>query len=152
MAQGDVIVFDSGIVLVGDGWDLSSGGDTFNLAIVDNTTTPTRDTASPHYGGTGTTNFATNAVATATSWTGPVALANTIFSEAAANTFRFDADDPATIAQDAGGFTNGYWAIVYNNTDVNKQCLLAIDLGGPVSLTSGALDININANGFFQIT
>lgn len=150
MAQGDMIVFDSAIVNIGNDWNMD--GDTFNMAIVTNATVPTRDTTAPHYGGTGTTNFATNAVATATAWTGPVALSGLSWSEAAANTFRLDFTDPSTIAQDAGGFTDGYWAILYNNTDANKRCLCAIDLGGPISLVSGTLDINFNANGIFQIT
>lgn len=154
MAQGDMIIFDQAYLDIGKGsggpWDMTA--DTFNMALVDNTTVPTRDTAAPHYGGTGTTNFATNAVATATAWTGPVALSGLSWSEAVADTFRLDFTDPATIAQDAGGFTNGYWAILYNATDINKRALCAIDLGGPVSLVAGPLDINFNALGIFQVT
>lgn len=152
MAQGDMIVFDQFIVDWGNKiHDLD--GDSFSYGIVTNATVPTRDTAAPHWGGTGTTNFATNQVATGgTSYTGPVALVSPVWSEAAANTFRWDFDDPATLAQDASGFTNGYYMIIYNNTDANKRACAAIDLGGPISLVTGSLDVNINANGIFQVT
>ena len=151
MAQGDLIVFDSALVNIGNDWDMNS--DTFNYGIVTNATVPTRDTAAPHWNGTGTTDFSANETGTGgTSYTGPVALSGLSWSEAAANTFRLDFSDPATLAQDASGFTTGYWAIIYNATDANKRCLCAIDLGGPVSLTAGSLDINFNANGIFQIT
>ena len=151
MAQGDMIVFDQAIVSMGNVWDMD--GDTFNFGIVDNTTVPTRDTADPHWGGTGTTNFATNQVATAgTAYTGPVALTGNSWSEAAADTFRLDFTDITQIAQDASGFTDGYWFIFYNNTDANKRCLCAIDMGGPISIVGGTLDLTLNANGVFQIT
>jgi len=105
MAQGDIVIFDTAILNLVTDWD---DGDTFNFGIVDNTTVPTRDTAAPHWGGTGTTNFATNQVSTGgTAYTGPVALAGNSFTEAAANTFRFDFNDITQIAQDASGVTVG---------------------------------------------
>lgn len=150
MAQGDLIVFDSSLPNLIKDWDGDS--DTWKMGIVDNTTTPTRDTAAPHWGGTGTTNFATNEVGTGGGYTGPLTLSSFAFTEAAANTFRLDFADPATISQNASGFTNGYWAIIFNDTDTNKRALCAIDLGGPISITGGPLVIQFNANGIFQIT
>ena len=151
MAQGDMIVFDAGMVNLGNSWNV--GSDTWGYGIVDNTTVPTRDTSDPTWGAGGTTNFLANQVATGgTSYTGPVALAGASWSEAAANTFRLDFTDPATLAQDASGFTDGYWMIIYNNTDANDDCLCAIDLGGPISLVGGSLDVNFNANGILQVT
>ena len=151
MAQGDMIVFDDGLVSFGTTWRI--GTDTFSYGLVDNTTTPTRDTALPHWGGTGTTNFATNQVSTGgTSYTGPIAMAGDSWSEAVANTFRLDFTDPSQLAQDASGPTDIYWIIVYNNTDTAKRCLCAIDCAGPISLTAGTFQWTVNANGIFQIT
>jgi len=151
MAQGDMIIFDAGLVNFGNGFNV--GADTWNYGIVDNTTPPTRDTADPSWGAGGTTDYSALQVATGgTSYTGPVALASGVWSEAVANTFRLDFADPATLAQDASGFTDGYWMIGYNDTDANKDCLFAIDLGGPISLVGGSLDVNFHANGIFQVT
>ena len=151
MAQGDVIVFDAGVVNFGNGFNV--GSDAWKYGLVDNSTVPTRDTADPSWGAGGTTNFFANQViTTGTSYTGPVVLAGGSWSEAVANTFRLDFTDPATLAQDAAGPTDCYWMIVYNDTDVNDDCLFAIELGGPISLVGGPLDVNFNANGIFEVT
>ena len=56
MAAGDMIIFDQFVVDWGNKiMDLD--GDTFNFGLVDNSTVPTRDTAAPHWNGTGTTDF-----------------------------------------------------------------------------------------------
>ena len=151
MARGDMIIFDQFILDLGQKiHDLD--GDDWQIGFVDATITPSRDTAGPHWNGTGTTNLGANDVAVGTSYTGPVSLASEAFTEAVANTFRWDAADPTTWSQDASGPTTIYWAIIFNNTDANKRCAAAIDMGGPVSLQSGDVTISFNANGIFQIT
>jgi hypothetical protein len=117
-------------------------GDTLKLGIVNTTTTPAISTAAPHWGGTGTTNFATNQVATGTGYTGPITLANpswTIVSNVP--TFRADV---VTIPQDASGFTNGAWGIIYNNTDANKRALAYVEIsaGGTAGIQAGNLVID----------
>ena len=158
MAQGDITVFDTALIILNDKgsgtvWDIA---DTFNFALVDNTDAAalaSRDTAAPHWGGTGTTDFSTNEVGTgATAYTGPVALANPAWTEAAANTFRLDFDNITQIAQDGSGPTDIYWMVIYNNTDTYKRVLCSYDMGGPISLVGGTLDFSFNANGVYQIT
>ena len=151
MAAGDIIVFDQFI----EDWgnkihDFDT--DTFNFGLVDNTTTPTRDTLAPHWGGTGTTNFATWETTGTTAYTGPVALSGGSWTEAATSTWEWDFADPAQIAQDATGPNDIYWMIVYNVSDLNNRAAFAVDMGGPVSLISGPLTISFNANGIFRIT
>jgi hypothetical protein len=99
--------------------------------------------AAPHYGGTGTTNLATNAVATGTAWTAPVTLANKTWT-LVSNAPIFRADNPATIAQDAGGFTNARWGVIYNDSTAAKQAIALVDLGSNRSLVSGSLAIDWN--------
>ena len=150
MAAGDMIIFDQFVVDWGNKiHDLD--GDTYKFGLVDNTIVPTRDTAAPHWGGTGTTDLSANEVATATSYTGPVTLANPSYGETA-NVFKWDFDDPSVIAQDAGGATDIYWMIGYNEDDPNNRCCFAVDLGGPVSLVAGTLTLTINASGIYTIT
>jgi hypothetical protein len=103
------------------------------------------NTAAPHFGGTGTTNFAANQVAVAgTSYTGPIALGNEALALTASGvSFR---GDVVTLAQDAAGFANGAWGIIYNNTDANKRALGYIELsaGGSLSLVAGQVVIDWN--------
>lgn len=142
MATGTVKWFAQALHDLGEKiHDLSS--DDFRLGLVTSATVPSLSTAAPHWGGTGTTDFATNQVSTAgTSYTGPIVLANeswTIVSDVP--TFRADA---VTLAQDASGPTNIAYGIIYNNTDANKRAIAFVEIssGGTASLVSGQLVID----------
>lgn len=121
--------------------------DDYRLGIVTTATVPAVNTAAPHWGGTGTTNFATNQVGTGgTSYTAPVDLAGvTTTLTATGFTLGFD---QVSLAQDASGFTDGGYGIVYNNTDVNKRALgwVEISSGGTASLVAGAITITFNSD------
>lgn len=143
MARGDVKWFASALHDLGNKiHDLD--GDDFRMGIVGNGVTPTVDTAAPHWGGTGTTNFAAQQVSTGTAYTGPIVLSTEAWTLIAGGPrFRVSADP--TIAQDAGGgFTTGYWGIIYNNTDANKRAIGYVDLGGPVGNVAGPIDFAWN--------
>lgn len=141
MARGDIKWFAQGLHdLANKLHDLDS--DDWRLGIVTNVTVPAVNTAAPHWGGTGTTNFAANQVATGAGYTGPIVLTETLALTATGFDFRL-AD--VTIPQDAGGgFANGYWGIIYNNTDANKRAIGYLDLGGPVGNVSGPIPIEWN--------
>lgn len=114
--------------------------------------TPAVNTAAPHWGGTGTTNYASSQVATGgTSYTGPIVLTSeswTLTSTGAA----LDVAD-ISLAQDASGFTNGGYGIVYNNTDANKRALgyVEISSSNAASLVTGAINITMNASGILAL-
>lgn len=142
MARGDIKWFGQALHDLGNKIH-DMDGDDFRMGIVTNVTVPAIATAAPHWGGTGTTNFATNQVALATGYAGPLVLATEAWTlVSGVPYFRVSAD--ATIAQDASGFTDGYWGIIYNNTDVNKRAVAYLDLGGPVGNVSGPIDIAWN--------
>lgn len=126
--------------------------DDIRFGLVTTATVPAVNTAAPHWGGTGTTNFASTQIATATSYTGPIALASETWTLGATGAV-FDAADPSVIAQDAGGATNVGYAIFYNNTDANKRALgyLEISSAGTCSLVAGSLIINFNASGVLAL-
>jgi hypothetical protein len=127
-------------------------GDDIRFGLVTTATVPAVNTAAPHWGGTGTTNFASTQIATATSYTGPIALTSESWTANSTGAV-FDAADPSVIAQDAGGATNIAYAIFYNNTDANKRALgyLEISAAGTVSLVTGSLTINFNASGVLSL-
>lgn len=140
MATGDIKWFAQGLLDLGNKIH-DMDGDDWRLGIVTSVVTPALSTAAPHWGGTGTTNLATNQVSTGgTSYTAPIALTTESWSLVSnVPTFRADA---VTIAQDASGFTNGRWGIIYNNTDANKRAIAFVDLGSDRSIVTGPLTID----------
>ena len=141
MARGDIKWFASALHDLGNKiHDMDS--DALRLGIVTNATVPAINTPAPHWGGTGTTNFAANQVPTGTAYTGPIALTETWALTAAGADFRLS---NIVIAQDAGGgFTTGHWGIIYNDTDANKRAIGYVELGGPVGNVAGAIDFDWN--------
>jgi hypothetical protein len=141
MARGDVKWFASALHELGLSVHNLSTAD-IRMGIVTNATVPAINTAAPHWGGTGTTNFAANQVPTGAGYTGPISLTETWALTAAGADFRLS---NVTIAQDAGGgFTTGHWGIVFNNTDANKRALGFVELGGPVGNVAGAIEFDWN--------
>lgn len=148
MATGTVKWFAQAILDLGEKiHDLSS--DTFKLGIVTTSTVPSLSTAAPHWGGTGTTNFASNQVGTSgTSYTGPKTLASVTWT-LVSNVPTLRAAN-ITMAQDASGFTNGGYGIIYNDTDANKRAIGFVELSssGALSLAAGQVVIDWSgANG-----
>jgi hypothetical protein len=141
MATGNIKWFAQALLDLGNKIH-NLGSDTLKLGIVTTTTVPAISTAAPHWGGTGTTNFATNQVATGTGYTGPVTLTTPTWTTVSnVPTFRADI---VTIPQDASGFTNGAYGIIYNNTDANKRALGFVELSasGAAGIVSGNLVID----------
>lgn len=142
MATGTVKWFSQALLDLGSKIH-NLGADDFRLGIVNATVVPTQATANPHWGGTGTTNMATNQVGVGgTSYTAPVVLTGESWSlVSGVPTFRADVVD---LAQDAAGFTNGAYGIIYNNTDANKRAIGFVELsaGAALSLVAGAVKID----------
>jgi hypothetical protein len=126
--------------------------DDFRMGIVTTATVPAVNTAAPHWGGSGTTNFATDQVSTATAYTGPIALSTESWTLNATGAVMDFGD--ISISQDAGGFTTGAWGVIYNNTDANKRAIGYVELssGGTLSNVSGAITITINASGALSLS
>lgn len=142
MATGTVKWFAQGLHDLGSKvHNLAS--DDFRLGIVTATTAPSATTAAPHWGGTGTTNFASTQVPTGgTTYTAPIALTGESWTiVAGVPTFRAGI---VTLAADASGFSNGAYGIIYNNTDANKRAIAFVELsaGGTASLVAGQLVID----------
>lgn len=135
MASGDIKWFAQGLLDLGNKQH-NLGGDVLMLGIITSAVAPSIATAGPHWGGTGTTNFATTQVGIAGGYTGPITLAGVSWtSVSGVPTLR--ASD-ITIPQNASGFTNGAYGIIYNSTDANKRALGYIELlaAGTVSIAS----------------
>lgn len=151
MATGTIKWFAQGLHDLGNKiHDLD--GDDWRLGIVTTATVPAVNTAAPHWGGTGTTNFPTNQVGTGgTSYTGPIVLTSEAWTLTSTGAVMDHAD--ISLAQDASGFTNGAYGIIYNNTDANKRAIGYIELssGGTASLVAGPITITMNASGVIAL-
>lgn len=142
MATGTVKWFAQGLLDLGNKLhNLSS--DALKMGIVTTGTVPAVSTTAPHWGGAGATNFATTQVATAgTAYTGPITLASVTWTlVSGVPTLKFT---DISVAQDASGFSNGAYGIIYNNTDANKRCLgyVEINAAGAASLVSNPLSLS----------
>lgn len=148
MAAGDVVWFDQALVDMAKKLiDLS--GD-IRLGIVDATITPSATTAAPCWGAGGTTDFSAEQVSTGgTAYTGPIDLAG-VTCTLSGGAMVFDADD-VSISQDASGFTDGRWGILYDNAAANKNAIGYLDLGIARSIVTGPLSITWNASGILTL-
>jgi len=153
MATGTFKWFAQGLADLGNKLhDLDT--DTLKMGIVTTATVPAVNTAAPHWGGTGTTNFAANQVATTgTSYTGPKTCSSPTWTLTATGAALDWADTNFQMAQDASGFTDGAYGIIYNDTDVNKRAIgyLEISSAGTASLVTGAVNITLNASGALSL-
>ena len=139
MAQGDVVFFDQHLLDMAEKQH-DHELDAFNLGYIDAGTTPLVTTSDPHWGGTGTTNFFLDEVATGGNYTGPITLANPS-AAIVGGLVEIDFDDPAQVAQTAGNAVDFTWGIIYNNTNANKKAVGFVDLGGAFDGTTGDLDV-----------
>lgn len=142
MATGDIKWFAQALTDLGlKVHNMSS--DTIKLGLVNSTTTPSVSTANPCWGAGGSTNFATNQVATSTTGYasgGPTLTKTWTLIGSTTPTFRAST---VTIAQNAAdGFSTAYWGIIYNDSDANKKALAYVELGGPRANTGGSLTID----------
>jgi hypothetical protein len=152
MAAGDFTWFTQAKVDLGNKiHNLGSGGDTIKLGLITSAVTPTETDAAPHWGGTGTTNFATNQVTPGGNYaTGGPTIAGQTFVAASPNA-KFDFNDIA-IAQHASNPNNARWGILYNSTDANKRAIGFLDLGSVRDLTGGDFSFAPHANGLVTLS
>ncbi len=145
MARSDLIVFEESALQLGNGeHDLSNN--VLKLGIIDATITPAADDATATWG-----DYSENEVATTGNYpAGGITLANVTFTEAG-GVATLDADDVALIQQ-AGGFTDGYWGIIYDDTNATDMALCFIDLGGPISEVDSPIDFTWNPSGIMTVT
>jgi hypothetical protein len=146
MALGDITFFEEALATMLDGdW---ANDDAFWCAICDDSVDPTAADAAPVIGDyTQVTDAGTY-----TDGGINIGVLSVLAVEAGGvMTFNSAEADP-TWAKNASNAVDAYWAIVYNYTDAGKDCLLFVDLDGPVNMTAGALTVAWNASGLFTIT
>lgn len=143
MAAGDITFFHQFKVDLGNKV-MDMDGDTFKAGFVTATVTPTAADAAPHFGGTGTTNYATNEVTPGGNYSAGGPSLTTVTYANAAGTVSWKADK-LSIAQHASNPTNARWIILYDSTDANKRAVAFCDLGSARDLTAGLFEFKFNS-------
>lgn len=145
MARSDLTVFEESALQLGTGeHDLASN--TIKIGLVTNATPPTAGQTTPTWG-----DFSANEVSTGGGYVaGGITLTNVTFTETG-GVATLDADD-VSLLQDAGGFTDAYWGIIYDDTNSTDMALCFVDLGGPVSEVASPITFTWNANGIMRIS
>jgi hypothetical protein len=143
MSVGDITWFDEALLNLGKKiFDFAN--DAIKVGIIKSAANggvdPAVTTADPRWGAGGTTNLASSQVATAgTAYTAPITLTSVTWTNVS-GTPTLRAAEP-TINQDASGFTNGRWAIFYDDTDSGKRAIAYMDLGADRDITLGSLTL-----------
>jgi hypothetical protein len=145
MARGDLTVFEEFSKTLGtEKFDFDN--DTIKLGIIDNSAAPTAADATPTW-----SDYSGNEVSTAGNYTADgETLANVSFNEVG-GVATLDADN-VTISQDGSGFTDGYYAIIYDSSTSANHAICFIDLGGPVSEQDGDVTITFASAGIVTVT
>lgn len=144
MALNDAYPFVDGINRWKAEHDFNST-DVVKCAIITDAYTPTASDVHPCWGAGGTTNLSTYEVAAGGNYTaGGKTCANAAASFVGGYT-QLDFDNPTAWEADGSNPTNARWAIFYNFTATNKECLGYYDLGAVFDMSSGELVITVGA-------
>lgn len=144
--QGTVVVFDAYLEHIWDSGihDFGATPNQIYCAIVNNGTALATTTADPHWGGTGTTNLATNEQ-TGGNYTAGGKECATATATLNAGTLEVDFGDPTTWSQNASNPTTCDYGVIYDFTDTNKKCIGYVELGTQFDATTGDLTITWGA-------
>ncbi len=145
MARGDLVVFEEFALNIGlEIFQLET--DVLKMGIVDATITPAAGDATPTWG-----DYSANEVSTGGGYpAGGEVIANNTYTEAA-GVGTLNGDD-ISIVQNASGFTDGYWGIIYSDTAAADNAIGFLDLGGPVSEVAGPITVTWDASGITTVT
>ena len=151
MATGEVQVFNAFAESIGDGRIDLDTDTNIKLALIDAVITPTAADATPAWGATSGVDYDGNEVSAAGSYTAGGEVLGSITWGETAGVCKFDAADEV-ISQDAAGFTDARWGIIYDDDATNNDAIAFVDLGAAVSQVAGDITFTWNAGGIFTVT
>jgi hypothetical protein len=145
MSRGDVHLFAAFQFKAEAGGNFNLTTDTLKLGIVTGATAPAIGTNDPRWGSGGATDFSANQVALGAGYAGPITLGSVALSRSGAVVTLAAAN--VVVPQDASGFSNGFYGILYDATVSGNYAIGYVDLGGPVGNVNGPINLNWNAAG-----
>ncbi len=145
MARGDLTLFNGFIEnLTQEGHNFAT--DTLRVGIITNVQTPVATEATPSWG-----DYSANEVSDGNGYTAGGITVTGLSDDRSDNVLTVDGDDIA-LAQNASGFTDGYWGILYNSSNAQNAAIGFIELDGPLSIAAGPLALNWSPEGIFRLT
>ena len=145
MAQGDLTVFEEFALDIGSEKH-NFPSDSLKLGLIDSTAAPTAADASPTWG-----DYSGNEVSGSGYVAGGATLCGVTYTEAS-GVATLDDTSNVTWSQDASGPTNIYYGVLYNDSEASDAAICYIDMGGPVSLQNGDVNVTWNASGILTVT
>ena len=145
MAAGDLTVFEESALDFINGVH-NLGSDTIKVGLVDDTVAPAADDATPRWA-----DYSANEVSTAGGYTANGETLSGTGTSEADGTATFDDSGNISLSQDGSGFTDAYWAIIYNDTATNDEALAFVELDGPVSEQAGPITITWHTSGILAL-
>lgn len=135
MATGDFTLFNEHSLSPGSEKHLFGGAnDVLKVMLIDNTTPPTAADTTPTY-----SDYSANEMTEDNYTAGGEEITNDTWTQASGVASL--AGDDVSWSQHATGFSDAYWAVVYNDTEATKMAIGFIELGGPVGNVAGDLTI-----------
>lgn len=145
MAAGDVAYFNQFRVDIGRKVH-NLHTDEWKVGFITSAVTPSGDDEAPHWGGTGTTNYASSQVTPGGNYaTGGVVLSDVSYAGDHTTPTVPWLSGKITIAQDASNPTNARWGILYNNTDSNKRAVAFLDFGNVRDMSAASFEFRFNS-------
>jgi len=146
MARGDFSIFEEFAENVGGG-DHDFANDTLKLGLIDSTAAPTDADGTPTWG-----DYSANEVSAAAGYTaGGATLSSSSWTEAS-GVGTLDSTANITWSQNASGFNDAYYGILYNSTHASSAAVGWLDMGGPVSQQAGDVSVTWSSSGILTIT
>jgi hypothetical protein len=151
MAKGDFTLFNSFAQNIADKVHDIKDTNVLKLGLITDAITPTADYGNPYW-----TSYLGEEEVTGAGY-GYASGGHVLTWDAAtrwalvSGVGTLDADD-ITFAQNASGFTDARWGILYDDTATSDPAIGFLDLGGDVSQVTGAVTIAWSASGILTIT
>lgn len=144
MAEGDITLFDEfKLALANKEHDLDT--DSFKIAILDSTNTPTAADATPNLA-------AYTEIGTSGSYVAGGELLTNLALTLAAGTVSFTADGPAYWSNDGLNDNDARYGLIYNDTHASDAAVGFIDFAANVDMSVLDLKIDINSLGILTLT
>jgi hypothetical protein len=119
--------------------------DTIKLGIITDVITPNATDATPAWSTASGVDYDGNEVGTGGGYTANGETVGSVGWDISGATATLSGAD-VSLAQDASGFTNGAWGILYNSSAAASQAIAFVELDSSGGLDETAGDININWN------
>ena len=153
MATGDVQVFNAFAESIGDGRIDLDTDTNIKVALIDDTVTPTAADATPMWSVGSDVDYDANEVSETGFGNYPAGgwVLTSIEWAETAGVCKFDAAD-VEILQNASGFPDARWGIIYDDDATNNDAIAFVDLGVDVSQVAGPVTISWASGGIFTVT